>query len=211
MTCETIPMWENNSRAHYGVPNYQFVKPMARINGQPNEIPDGYKIPLCFLERAELFQSGLTTTVGNTVAPIVPVELYIPAGAVKGGERFTAALSASVPVQAGSTDTFTLGIRVTDAAGTVTPSPVSAVTLAWPTSGGTRQIIVQADFYYDAVAGALKFITNTRSDTTYATTVGGSIPFDPAVIQRVQLFGSHANVALSESATFTFGTIGRVN
>jgi hypothetical protein len=211
MTCETISSWENNSRAHYGVPNTQFVKPLARINGQPGEIPDGYKIPRCFLERAELYQSGLAVTNVNTTAVTVPLELQIPAKEVKGGERFTGVFAVSALPVASSTNIITMSVRVTDAAGTVVAGTVNLIINAHPVSGGVRQFIAHLDMYYDAVAGALKIAGQTRADATYVTFIGGSIPFDPAVASRIQFTVQNSSVALSEAPLVTFGTLGRVN
>ena len=211
MTCETIESWENGSRKHYGTPNQLFVKPVVRVNGSFDTIPDGHKIPLCYLERAELYQSGLAVTTVNTTAVTVPLELQIPAKEVKGGERFTGVFAVSAAPVASSTNTITMSVRVTDAAGTVIAGTVSLMTIAHPVSGGVRQFIAHLDMYYDAAAGALKIASQTRADATYSTNIGGGIPFDPAVASRIQFTVQNSSVALSEAPLVTFGTLGRVN
>ena len=211
MTCETIESWENGSRKHYGTPNQLFVKPVVRVNGSFDTAPDGHKIPLCYLERAELYQSGLATTTFNATGIGVAVELQIPADAVKGGERFTGVFAMVTPPVASSTNTITVAVRVTDAAGTVIAGTVTLITNAQPTSGGVRQLVAHLDMYYDAVAGAIKLVSQTRTDATYATTPGGSIPFDPTVANRIQITVQNSSVALGESQVASFGTLGRVN
>ena len=211
MTCETIESWENGSRKHYGTPNQLFVKPVVRVNGGFDTIPDGHKIPLCYLERAELYQSGLAVTTVNTTAVTVPLELQIPAGEVKGGERFTGVFAVSAAAVTSSTNMITMAVRVTDAAGTVVAGTVNLIVNVHPAFGSVRQFIAHLDMYYDAVAGALKIAYQTRADATYATTVGGSIPFDPTVASRIQFTVQNSSVALGEAPLVNFGTLGRVN
>ena len=212
MSCDNLLVWKNNSRQHYGIPASRFVVPTVRVNGQFADIPSGYKIPLCDLEQSSLYQSGLSVATSAVATFVSPLELYVPADNVVGGERFRATLAFSVPVTASSTDTVTLSVRIADSAGTlVSGTDTSILTLAVPTSGSTKYASVVLEFYYDATDSQLHLIASTRSDTTYATTVLADINFDVAAIQRIQLGVVQSSVAHSEVVTFLYGTIGRLN
>lgn len=211
MSCDTVAMWQNSSRKHFGTPSNMFVKPTVRINGSVADIPDAYKIPLCYLERAELFQSGSAVANVATAALTVVNELVIPANTVKGGERFRGGLSTSASPVAGSTNVVTLSVRVTDAAGAVVAGTVTLVALTHPTSAPARQAVAMLDFYYDAALASLRIMSSTRNDSVYATTPGGSIPFDPTVGQRIQFCVQNSSIANSEVAIITFATLGRTN
>jgi hypothetical protein len=212
MSCDNLLVWKNNSRQHYGIPASRFVVPTVRVNGQFADIPAGYKIPRCDLEQASLYQSGLSVATSAVAAFTSPLELYVPANAVVGGERFRATLAFSVPVVASSTDTVTLAIRIADDAGAaVSGTTTTILTLAVPTSGSTKFASVVLEFYYDATDSQLHLIASTRSDTTYATTVLADINFDIAAIQRIQLGVTQSDISHSEVVTFLYGTIGRLN
>jgi hypothetical protein len=210
--CDNLTYWKNNSQPHYGVPVNRTVIPLVRTNGQPGDIPAGYKISLCFLETNALYQSA-PLVANSAVAAFVPFsELYVPAGNVQGGERFAANVALSAPVVGSSTDTVSLQIRIADAAGVVVGGTTQTIlTLAVPTSGSAKVANAALDFYYDDVANALQVFTKTRSDATYAQNVLASIPFVKTADQRIQVGIIQSDVSHSEVITFTHATIGRVN
>ena len=212
MSCDNLLTWKNNSRQAYGFPTSRFVIPTVRVNGQFADIPQSYAIPRCFLEQSSLYQSGLSVATSAVAAFTSPLEPYVPANEVVGGERFRATLAFSVPVTASSTDTVTMSIRVADAAGTLVPGVTDNIlTLAVPTSGSTKFASVVLEFYYDANDGQLHLIASTRSDATYATTVLADLDFDITEIQRIQLGVTQSDISHSEVVTFLYGTIGRLN
>jgi hypothetical protein len=210
MACDDLKPWVNNSRAHFGVPNIRFVKPVVRVNAQLGDIPDGYIIPRCFVEAPALYQSGLSVATSAVVTAVFPTELVIPANEIKGGERFSAKLSISAPTTVSSTDTVTLVFRVVDGAD-ATVSTANVVTMAVPVSGGPNFASMELEMYYDVTDSQLHIMAKTRSNTTYATTTLADMNINVDQLQKLRIGITQSDVSHSEVITFLYGSIGRLN
>jgi len=205
MACDTISSWQNNSRAHYGVPNTQFVKPLARINGQPGEIPDGYKIPLCFLESASLFQAmaGTPTLSDGGTA----VSLDVPAGSVVGGSRFRADIGGSMNALAAAGNYLLVLTSTNNATSVAVTRTIMTVAVAI----AAKVVAATINMYYDASAGLLRIQAETQVDAATSIVTLGALAFDPAVDNTLSLDVSFSVTANSQNMAATYASIGTVN
>lgn len=202
--------WANSSRANFGLPAVRYVKPQVRVNGQGADIPDGYKIKRCFVEQSSLFQSGLETTLVDTAGFVLVTELIVPANEIVPGERFNAKLGAAVAPIVGTSATMTAIMRIVDASDTVV-STANVVTHTITTSGASKHINFDVDFYYDASDSQLHLFAKTRNDATYATFVPADMNINVSELQKIQLGLSLSSVALGEVTAPTYASIGRLN
>jgi hypothetical protein len=46
LTAKCVPVWKD---IHYGVPQPRFIRPLVRIDGMAQDMPQGYHIDPCFL------------------------------------------------------------------------------------------------------------------------------------------------------------------
>lgn len=208
-TCNAASVWQNNSYTHFGVPTTRTIVPLVRVNGQIQDAPPNWKIPLCQVETPALYQSGSLVASASALTFTKLQELVIPAGTVVGGERFMHGIGLAVP-QRGTTADVTLALRITDSAETSVVS-TALVVIAVPTSGGARYANASIFMYYDAVTGKMQILIDARSDTIYARSVFPGMNFNPAIIQKIQLGVTLSAIAASQSADVEFLTMGRMN
>lgn len=206
-----LEYWNNSSQPHYGVPNSRVVIPLVRTNGQPGDIPGGFKIPSCFLESNTLYQSAPLVAISGTTAFVPIAELYVPAGRLLGGERIRANVAFSAPITPSSVDTVTLRIQVANAGAIVTEGPVTILTMTVPVATAVKLANAELDMYYNVLTGQLNVFATTRSDATYASGVLAPLAFSNTADQRIQIGIVQSSTAQNEVITFTYASIGLVN
>lgn len=207
--CNAASVWQNNSYTHFGVPTTRTIVPLVRVNGQIQDAPPNWKIPLCQVETPALYQSGSLVASASALTFTKLQELVIPAGAVVGGERFLHGIGLAIQ-QRGTPANVTLALKITDSAETSVVS-TDLLVIPVPTSGGTDYANASIFMYYDAVAGKMQILVDSRNDATYARTVFTGMNFNPAIIQKIQLGVTLSANAASQSADVEFLTMGRMN
>ena len=112
--------------------------------------------------------------------------------------------------QRGTTANVTLALKITDSAETSVVS-TDLLVIPVPTAGGTDYANATIFMYYDAVAGKMQILVDSRNDVTYARTVFTGMDFNPAIIQKIQLGVTLSAIAASQSVDVEFLTMGRMN
>lgn len=204
MTCETIESWENGSRKHYGTPNQLFVKPVVRVNGSFDTIPDGHRIAACFVEQTELFQ-GMAAPRSSLADDADMVVLAVPAGAIVGGTRISAQLGGAITATAAA-GTVSVALQVRDSAGTM----VNSLTLFTEACiNGSKVGIVDISSYFDATANVLRSIMTMNLNGTITNTVLATLAFNPALDRQIALVATASTTANSQQFAGTYGSIAK--
>lgn len=206
MTCETIESWENGSRKHYGTPNQLFVKPVVRVNGSFDTVPDGYRIAACFVERTDLFQ-GMVAPRSSLADGADMVVLAVPAGAIVGGARISAQLGGAITATAPA-GTVSVALQVRDSAGTM----VDSLTLFTEACiDGSKVGIVDISSYFDANINVLRSIMTMNLNGTITNTVLATIAFNPALDRQIALVATASAATDLRQFNATYGSIAKVN
>ena len=204
MTCETIESWENGSRKHYGTPNQLFVKPVVRVNGSFDTIPDGHRIAACFVEQTDLFQ-GMAVPRSSLSDGMDMAVLAVPAGAIVGGTRISAQLGGAIMATAAAgTISVILQVRTSAAVANLTLFTENCI-------NGSKVCIVDVSSYLDASTNSLCSIMTLNLNGTITSTVLGTIAFNPALDSQIVLAAIASTTANSQQFAGTYGSIAKVN
>lgn len=206
MTCETIESWENGSRKHYGTPNQLFVKPVVRVNGSFDTIPDGHRIAACFVEQTDLFQ-GMAAPRSSLTDGEDMVVLAVPAGAIVGGTRISMQLGGAITATA-AVGTVSVVLQVRDSIGTM----VNSFTLFTEACvNGSKVVIVDISSYFDATANMLRSIMTLNLNGTITQTVFATPAFNPALDHQIALVATASTTANSQQFAGTYGSIAKAS